>query len=67
MPSNQDLRDRGGKLIGRINEVAGTKLEGRDAAGRLKGTYNSKTDETRDAAGRLVGKGNQLSSVITKR
>jgi hypothetical protein len=63
MRSNQDLRDRGGKLIGRINEVAGTKLEGRDAAGRLKGTYNSKT---RDAAGRLVGNGNQLSSVITK-
>jgi hypothetical protein len=64
MSSNQELRDRNGKLIGRIREISGGKLEGRDASGRLKGTYDPRTNETRDAAGRLIGKGNQLSILV---
>jgi len=45
---------------------AGTpgRLEGRDAAGRFRGTYDAKTNETRDGSGRLVAKGNILSALI---
>lgn len=62
--SNQELRDRGGKLIGKIKTLSGGKLEGRDAGGRLKGKYDPKTDQTRDAGGRLIGKGNLLANLI---
>ena len=61
--ATQDLRDRTGKLLGRIKEVGG-KFEIRSATGALKGKYDSKTNETRDATGRLVGKGNLLSSLL---
>lgn len=63
--SDQQLRDRTGKLLGKIKALSSGKFEGRDAGGRLKGTYDPKTDQTRDATGRLVGKGNMLSSLIT--
>jgi len=36
-----DLRDKRGKLIGRIKETAG-KLEIRNAQGKLMGRYNPK-------------------------
>lgn len=65
MSSNHELRDRNGRLIGRIREISGGKLEGRDAGGRLKGTYDPRTNETRDATGRLIAKGNLLSTLIT--
>lgn len=63
--ADQELRDRGGKLLGRIKQVGNGRFEGRDAGGRLKGTYDPKTNETRDPGGRLVGKGNMLSTLIT--
>ena len=62
--ADQQLRDKSGRLIGRI-KMSGSKYEGRDASGRLKGTYNPKTNETRDRSGRLVGKGNMLAMLIT--
>jgi hypothetical protein len=62
--TDQVLRDKGGRLLGRISEKSDGRLEGRDHAGRLKGTYDPRTDQTRDQAGRLVGKGNLLSSVV---
>jgi hypothetical protein len=45
--------------------MSGSKYEGRDASGRLKGTYNPKNNETRDRSGKLVGKGNMLAMLIT--
>lgn len=62
--ADQELRDRSGRLLGKIREVS-SKLEIRDASGRLKGTYDPKTNETRDASGRLVGKGNLLAALLT--
>lgn len=60
---SEELRDRQGRLLGRIREVGG-KLEIRDAAGRLKGRYDPRTDQTRDASGRLVGRGNLLTRLL---
>lgn len=62
--ADQELRDRSGKLIGKIKTTSSGKLEGRDATGKLKGSYDPKTDQTRDHTGRLIGKGNLLSSLI---
>jgi hypothetical protein len=50
------------RLIGCIKEVSGGKLEGRNAGGRLKGTYDPRTNETRDASGRLIGKQSTFNS-----
>jgi len=61
--ADQELRDKSVKLLGKIKDVGG-KLEIRDSAGRLKGKYDSKTNETRDDAGRLVGKGNLLAALL---
>ncbi|MBI1824343.1 MAG: hypothetical protein HYR80_09565 [Nitrospirae bacterium] len=63
--ADQDLRDNAGRLIGKIR-MTGIKYEGRDAAGRLKGTYDPKSNDTRDASGKLFGKGNLLSALITQ-
>ena len=60
---DQELRDKSGKLLGKIKEVSG-KLEIRDAAGVLKGKYDPKTNETRDKGSRLVGKGNMLTTLL---
>lgn len=60
----QELRDKNGKLLGKISEV-GNNLEIRNALGQLKGKYDPKVNETRDALGRLVGKGNQLSALLS--
>lgn len=61
--ADQEFRDEIGRLVGKVLQ-AGTKLEGRDASGRLKGTYDPRTNETRDASGRLVGTGNLLEILI---
>jgi len=61
---DHELRDRHGRLLGKIKEQYNGKLEGRDAHGRFKGTYDPNTDQTRDEHGRLVGKGNMLSVLI---
>ena len=59
----QELRDKSGKLLGKIEERQG-KLEIRDARGILKGKYDPKRNETRDERGSLIGKGNMLSSLL---
>lgn len=61
----QVLRDSNNRTIGKIKTIANGRLEGRDANGRLKGTYDPKANETRDSNGRVVGKGNLLAAVIT--
>ena len=63
--ADQELRDRNGRLIGKIR-LSGSRYEGRDTSNRLKGTYDPKSNETRDPNGRLVGKGDLLSSLVTQ-
>ena len=60
----QELRDGYGELLGRIIQRSDGKLEGRDQSGKLKGTYDVKTNQTRDNSGRLVGTGNLLSILV---
>ncbi len=63
--ADQEVMDSAGRYIGKIQELTGGVLEGRDASGRLKGRYYPKSNETHDASGRVVGKGNMLSKLIT--
>ena len=63
--ANQELRDKNYRLLGTIKQLSSGKFEGRDADGRLRGTYDPRTNETRDPNFRLVGKGNLLSALIT--
>ena len=60
----QELRDKGGRLLGRITTKFGGKLELRTAGGALKGNYNPKTNDTRAPGGRLIGKGNLLATLL---
>ncbi len=60
----RELRDRTGKLLGRLRELPGGKLELRDHVGRKQGIYDPRTDETRDHVGRLVGRGNLLTTLL---
>jgi hypothetical protein len=62
--TKQDLRDRTGRLIGRIKETSTGRLEIRTASGRLLGRYNPKNNQTRTASGKLVGKGNLLTTLL---
>ena len=62
--NKRELRDASGRLLGIVRETISGKFEARDTSGRLRGTYNSKTNETRDPSGRLIGKGDLLSSLI---
>ena len=62
--ADQELRNRQGKLLGKIKTVGTGKLEARDSVGHLKGTYDPRTNETRDPVGRLLGKGNLLAALI---
>lgn len=61
----QQLRDSNNRPIGTITVTTNGKLEGRDANGRLKGTYDPKSDQTKDSNGRVVGRGNMLAAVVT--
>jgi hypothetical protein len=60
----QELRDSSNRLLGKITTLSNGKLELRNAASVLKGTYDPKTNETRDASSRLVGKGNLLTTLL---
>lgn len=60
---DQELRDKSGRLLGKIREVNG-KLEIRDHSGNLKGKYDPKTNETRNSSGNLVAKGNMLTTLL---
>jgi hypothetical protein len=64
MSRSEDLRDRNGNLLGRIQHVSDTRIEIRDKSGNLQGHFNPKQNETRDRNGNLVGRGNLLSSLL---
>jgi hypothetical protein len=61
----QQFRDSNNRPIGTITTTTNGRLEGRDANGRLKGTYDPRSDQTRDSNGRVVGRGNVLAAVVT--
>jgi len=58
-----ELRDKRGRLLGRIKEVSG-KLELRDQRGRILGRYDPHTNITRDSTGKRIGTGNLLASLL---
>jgi hypothetical protein len=62
--ADQELRDKTGRLLGKIKTLHNGKLELRDHTGSLKGTYDPKRNETRDKTGSLVGKGNLLTTLL---
>ena len=61
---DQQLKDKSGKLIGTIKTQVGGKQEIRDASGRIKGTFDPKSNVTKDNSGRLVGTGNLLATLL---
>jgi YD repeat-containing protein len=61
--SQQTIKDKSGRTIATIT-TSGSVATIRDAAGRTKGTFDSKTNVTRDSAGRTVGTGNLLATLI---
>ncbi|MBM3902275.1 MAG: hypothetical protein FJ379_09320 [Verrucomicrobia bacterium] len=63
--ADQELRDRSGKLLGKIRP-SGSKLEIRNASGMIRGTYDPMRDETRDSSGRLIGRGNLLATLLPR-
>ena len=64
--AHHDLRDRRGRLLGKIRELSNGRLEVRDASGRRKGTYDPRKQETRDSRGKIVGKGNMLATLVVE-
>lgn len=62
--ASQELRDKSGKLLGKITTLSNGVQEIRNASGSLKGKYDPKTNETRNASGSMVGKGNLLSTLL---
>jgi hypothetical protein len=64
MSYSEELRDRNGNLLGRIQQISDHRLEIRDKNGNLKGYFNPQQNETRDQNGNLVGKGNLLATLL---
>lgn len=58
------LPDRNNRPVGTITTTSTGKLEGRDANGRYKGSYDPKADQTRDSNRQVVGRCNSLAALI---
>jgi len=63
--AEQVLRDRFGRIVGYIHEVAGEQVLF-DKNGRRLGRYSKERDATYDKFGRIVGFGNWLSYILGK-
>lgn len=61
--ASQILKDKSGRVIGRIDEEGG-KYVLKDRSGKRLGYYNPKTDKTFDKSGKSVGKGNLLDALL---
>ena len=61
--AGEEIRDPRGRLIGVI-QARGDLLEARDPAGRLRGRYYPRRNQTRSPEGRLVATGNVLSAML---
>jgi len=63
---SQELRDKVGRLIGRIQAEPSGRLVLRDAVGRPLGTFDPRDNVTRDSKGNRVGTGNLLSMMLRR-
>jgi hypothetical protein len=63
----QLLRDKGGKVLGRIRKLEEGRYELRDPQGNPLGVYDQKRDRTLDRLGNVVGYGNLLPTLLAKR
>lgn len=61
--NTQDLRDKTGRLRGRIKE-SNNRSEIYSSTGRLLGYYDHRTDQTRAVNGSLIGYGNLLTTLL---
>ena len=66
MPTDRELRDANFSLLGRTRRRPDGRTELLDANGRLRGTYDDRSDETRDPTGRLVGRGDLLTRLLSR-
>ena len=64
--SAQDLRDKNGNRIGKLETQSSGEVVLRDHNGSRRGTYDPRMNVTRDHNGNLVGKGNLLVSLLSK-
>ena len=62
--ADQQIKDRGGRLVGIIKTLPNGRQEIRDPSGRSLGTYDPKTNKTKDSTGRLVATGNVLTALL---
>ena len=60
----EELRDRFGKIIGKIYTLSSGKLEIRNPHGKKLGSYDPKTNYTRDQWNKIVGRGNLLTTLL---
>ena len=63
MGMKQEIRDRGGNLIGKI-EDKGSIIDARDKHGNILGFFYPSENKTRDKHGNIVAIGNILASLI---
>jgi YD repeat-containing protein len=64
MSDSKLIKDRAGRLLGRIVEDGGER-RAYDQAGHLVGRYNKRADQTHDGVGRLVTtSGDALSGLL---
>ena len=59
-----DLKDRYGKFLGKIRVNPNNGNQEILDPGKVKGVYDSKTNQTKDPHGKVVGSGNLLSSLL---
>jgi len=62
--SEQELRDRNNRYLGKIKTRPDGKIEIRDASWFFKGIFDPRTNDTRDANDKFVGKGNLLTTLL---
>jgi hypothetical protein len=61
-----DLRDKNGKVLGRIMKSSDGTLRLYDSIGAFKGSYDPRTDSTYDKYGAFYGSGNILAMILSE-
>jgi hypothetical protein len=64
--TEQVVRDRSGKELGKIRQLLSGKFAAYDRHERELGTYDPRTDKTYDRLGVDIGRGNQLHWLLTQ-
>lgn len=62
----EELRGESNRLLGWVEQRTDGVMEVRDGAGKLKGFYDPRSNETRDASGKRLGKGNLLAILLVQ-